>query len=174
MLAVALQAEVDAYIEQFRAEVDEEGHRLVVRNGYHAEREVTTAAGAVAVRQPRVNDKRIDQATGERARFSSAILPRWARKSAQVAEVLPLLYLHGLSSGDFAPALEQFLGTSQGLSAPVISRLTKQWPATGAAGLTRNATLTQGIQTPLRDPTPPVIVNRTPGRARSAWLSSGG
>lgn len=127
MLAAALQAEVDAYIEQFRAEVDEQGHRLVVRNGYHAEREVTTAAGAVAIRQPRVNDKRIDQATGERARFSSAILPRWARKSAQVAEVLPLLYLHGLSSGDFAPALEQFLGTSQGLSAPVITRLTKQW-----------------------------------------------
>ena len=127
MLAAALQAEVDAYIEQFRAEVDEHGHRLVVRNGYHTEREVTTAAGAVRVRQPRINDKRIDEVTGERARFSSAILPRWARKSAQVAEVLPLLYLHGLSSGDFAPALEQFLGTSHGLSAPVITRLTKQW-----------------------------------------------
>ena len=93
-----------------------DGHRLVVRNGYHAPREVTTAAGAVPVRAPRVNDKRIDEVTGERARFASAILPAWARKSPRVAEVLPLLYLHGLSTGDFAPALEQFLGTGAGLS----------------------------------------------------------
>ena len=77
----------------------------MVRNGYHAEREVTTAAGAVPVRAPRVNDKRIDEDTGERRRFSSAILPAWARKSPQVAEVLPLLYLHGLSSGDFVPGV---------------------------------------------------------------------
>ncbi|HUH70117.1 MAG TPA: transposase, partial [Mycobacterium sp.] len=63
MLAAALLAEVAAYIEAHRHEVDEDGHRLVVRNGYHAEREVTTAAGAVAVRQPRVNDKRTDPAT---------------------------------------------------------------------------------------------------------------
>ena len=126
MLAAALQAEVDAYIEQFQAEVDEQGRRLVVRNGYHAQRLVTTAAGAVEVRQPRVNDKRVDEATGKRARFASAILPRWARKSAQVAEVLPLLYLHGLSSNDFAPALEQFLGTGKGLSPAVITRLTRQ------------------------------------------------
>ena len=127
MLAAALQAEVDAYIDQFRTELDEHGRRLVVRNGHHAERLVTTAAGAVTVRQPRVNDKRTDEATGERMRFSSAILPRWARKSAQVADVLPLLYLHGLSSNDFAPALEQFLGSAQGLSAAVVTRLTRQW-----------------------------------------------
>ena len=82
----------------------------MVRNGYHGAREVLTAAGAVPVRAPRVNDKRIDPETGERQRFSSAILPAWARKSPQVAEVLPLLYLHGLSSSDFGPALEQFLG----------------------------------------------------------------
>ena len=126
MLAAALQAEVDAYIDQFRGEVDENGHRLVVRNGHHATRQVTTAAGAVTVRQPRINDKRVD-AAGERMRFSSAILPRWARKSTQVAEVLPLLYLHGLSSNDLAPALEQFLGSSHGLSASVITRLTRQW-----------------------------------------------
>jgi putative transposase len=122
-----LQAEVAAYIEQFVGEVDENGHRLVVRNGYHEPREVTTAAGAVPVRAPRVNDKRTDEATGERKRFSSAILPAWARKSPQVSEVLPLLYLHGLSTSDFAPALEQFLGTSHGLSAATINRLTSQW-----------------------------------------------
>jgi putative transposase len=127
MLAAALQAEVAAYIEQFVDEVDENGHRLVVRNGYHEPREVTTAAGAVPVRAPRVNDKRTDEATGERKRFSSAILPAWARKSPQVSEVLPLLYLHGLSTSDFAPALEQFLGTSHGLSAATINRLTSQW-----------------------------------------------
>jgi putative transposase len=133
MLAAALQAEVAAYIEQFTDEVDERGHRLVVRNGHHEPREVTTAAGAVPVRAPRVNDKRIDEVTGQRMRFSSAILPAWARKSPRVAEVLPLLYLHGLSSSDFAPALEQFLGTSAGLSAKTITRLTEQWQGEAAA-----------------------------------------
>lgn len=127
MLAAALQAEVAAYVEAFADQLDVHGRRLVVRNGFHQPREVTTAAGAVPVRQPRVNDKRIDEATGERRRFSSAILPAWARKSPRVAEVLPLLYLHGLSSGDFGPALTQFLGTSHGLSASVITRLTKDW-----------------------------------------------
>ena len=127
MLAAALLAEVAAYVEAHQHEVDEQGHRLVVRNGFHAPREVATAAGAVPVRQPRVNDKRIDEVTGERKRFSSAILPAWARKSPQVAEVLPLLYLHGLSSGDFVPALEQFLGSSAGLSPATLTRLTAQW-----------------------------------------------
>lgn len=127
MLAAALQAEVAAYIEAHADQVDQDGHRLVVRNGYHEERQVTTAAGAIAVRQPRVNDKRTDETTGERKRFSSAILPAWARKSPQMAEVLPLLYLHGLSSSDFAPALEQFLGSGAGLSAATITRLTAQW-----------------------------------------------
>jgi putative transposase len=96
MLAAALAAEVAAYVEQFADQVDENGHRLVVRNGYHDERTVLTAAGAVPVKAPRVNDQRIDTATGERQRFSSAILPAWARKSPQMTEVLPLLYLHGL------------------------------------------------------------------------------
>jgi putative transposase len=127
MLAAALQAEVAAYVDAFAHEVDEAGHRLVVRNGFHEPREVSTAAGAVPVRAPRVNDKRTEEATGERQRFSSAILPAWARKSPQVAEVLPLLYLHGLSSGDFVPALEQFLGSTAGLSAATVTRLTAQW-----------------------------------------------
>ena len=127
MLAVALQAEVTAYIEALVEEVDEAGHRLVVRNGHRVERDVTTAAGPVTVKAPRVNDKRIDETTGERMRFASAILPAWARKSPRVAEVLPLLYLHGMSSSDFAPALTQFLGTAHGLSPATITRLTKQW-----------------------------------------------
>jgi transposase-like protein len=127
MLAAALQAEVAAYVDQFADQLDQNGRRLVVRNGYHHEREVLTAAGAVTVTAPRVNDKRIDADTGERQRFSSAILPAWARKSPQMTEVLPLLYLHGLSTSDFGPALEQFLGSSAGLSATTITRLTSQW-----------------------------------------------
>ena len=127
MLAAALKAEVAAYVAQFADQLDEKGHRLVVRNGYHQAREVLTAAGAVEVKAPRVNDKRVDPDTGERKRFSSAILPAWARKSPQMSEVLPLLYLHGLSTSDFTPALEQFLGSGAGLSATTITRLTSQW-----------------------------------------------
>jgi len=133
MLAAALQAEVAAYIEANVEEVDEHGRRLVVRNGHRVEREVTTAAGPVTVKAPRVNDKRVDEATGERKRFASAILPAWARKSPRVAEVLPLLYLHGLSSSDFGPALTQFLGTSHGLSPATITRMTKDWQDEAAA-----------------------------------------
>src|SRR3954453_179761 len=110
MLAAALRAEVAAYVDAHADQVDERGRRLVVRNGHHEPRRVTNAAGAVPVRAPRVDDRRTDEVTGERRRFASAILPAWSRKSPRVAEVLPLLYLHGLSSSDFAPALEQFLG----------------------------------------------------------------
>jgi len=140
MLAAALQAEVAAYVEAHAEQVDGDGRRLVVRNGSHAEREVTTAAGAVRVRAPRVNDKRVDEVTGERCRFSSAILPVWARKSPKITEVLPLLYLHGLSSSDFTPALEQFLGSGAGLSASVITRLTAQWQDEQRAFNTRSLT----------------------------------
>src|SRR5215472_13680327 len=129
MLAEALRAEVDAYIAQFAAERGGGGRRLVVRNGYHQSREVLTSAGAVEVTVPRVNDKRTDPGTGERMRFSSAILPPWARRTPKITEVLPLLYLHGLSSGDFVPSLGQFLGSAAGLSAAVITRLTETWRA---------------------------------------------
>ena len=122
MLTAALEAEVNAYIADLSHERDGDGHRLVVRNGYHQPRKVTTVAGAVEVKAPRVNDKRVDEATGERKRFSSAILPPWCRKSPKFAEVLPLLYLHGLSTGDFVPAMEQFLGSSAGLSPATITR----------------------------------------------------
>ena len=129
MLAQALQAEVDDYIARFVHERDENGRRLVVRNGSHQPRTVLTSAGAVDVVAPRVNDRRTDPDTGERTRFASAILPPWCRKTPKIAEVLPLLYLHGLSSGDFVPALGQFLGSTAGLSAPVITKLTETWKA---------------------------------------------
>jgi putative transposase len=127
MLAAALEAEVEAYLAAFADQVDERGRRLVVRNGHARPRPVTTAAGAVEVVAPRVNDKRVDAVTGERARFRSVILPPWCRRSPKVAEVLPLLYLHGLSSGDFVPALEEFFGSRAGLSASAVTRLTTDW-----------------------------------------------
>jgi putative transposase len=127
MLAAALEAEVDAYLAAAGQERDEQGRRLVVRNGHARQRQVTTAAGAVAVRAPRVNDRRVDPASGERVRFRSVILPPWCRKSPKVAEVLPLLYLHGLSTGDFVPALKVFFGSAAGLSAAAITRLVAAW-----------------------------------------------
>ncbi len=114
MLAAALEAEVDAYVSGLVDEVDENGKRLVVRNGHAEARQVVTGAGPVEVVAPRVNDRRVDEATGERRRFRSSILPPWARKSPKVAEVLPLMYLHGMSSKDFAPALEEFFGSAAG------------------------------------------------------------
>jgi len=127
MLAAALEAEVDAYLVELIGEHDAAGHRLVVRNGHARGRTITTVAGAVEIRQPRVDDRRVDPATGERARFKSALVPPWCRKSPKVTEVLPLLYLHGLSTGDFIPALEGFFGSAAGLSASVITRLTGAW-----------------------------------------------
>jgi transposase-like protein len=127
MLAAALEAEVAAYIAAHTDQLDENGRRLVVRNGHAVPRQVLTSSGAVEVTAPRVNDKRVDEQTGQRRRFASVILPAWCRKSPKVTEVLPLLYLHGLSSSDFVPALEGFLGTGSGLSAPTITRLTAQW-----------------------------------------------
>jgi putative transposase len=100
-------------------------------------RTVTTAAGAVEVKSPRVNDKRVDAETGERMRFCSAVLP-WCRKSPKISDVPRLLYLHGLSSGDFVPALEQFLGSAAGLSPATVTRLTQQWQADHAAFMDRD------------------------------------
>lgn len=108
MLAAALEAEVDDYVWRLRGERDELGHALVVRNGHARPRKPLAGAGVIDVEAPRVNDKRVDPETGERMRFASVILPRYVRRSPKVSEVLPLLYLHGLSSLDFVPALKEF------------------------------------------------------------------
>jgi len=121
MLATALLAERRIYLDAHADEVDATGKRLVVGNGYAREREVVTGAGPIPVKAPRVNDKR----DGER--FSSNILPAYMRRSPKVTEVLPVLYLRGLSTGDFAPALAGFLGSDAGLSSSTISRLTEAW-----------------------------------------------
>jgi putative transposase len=138
MLAVALEEEVAAYIAAHTGELDEHGHRLVRRNGHARERVLTTGAGQLPVAAPRVDDRRVDPVTGTRARFRSVILPPWCRRSPKVAEVLPLLYLHGMSSGDFVPALEGFFGAAAGLSASVITRLTAQWQADREAYMARS------------------------------------
>jgi len=109
MIAAALEVEVDEYVASLVDEVDEDGRRLVVRNGRARERRVTVGSGTMGVRAPRVNDKRVDEA-GERQKFSSRILPAYARRSPKVTDVLPVLYLRGLSTGDFAPALRDLLG----------------------------------------------------------------
>jgi len=130
MIAAALEAEVSDYVDQFAEDRDEEGKRLVVRNGRAKERGLTLGSGTVRIKAPRVNDRRLDEETGERERFSSQILPRYARRSPKVTEVLPLLYLHGLSTGDFGPALEDLLGKdARGLSPSSIQRLTESWQA---------------------------------------------
>jgi putative transposase len=139
MIATALEAEAADYVERFAGEYGEDGKRLVVRNGRARERGVTVGSGTVAIRAPRVNDKRVDEETGERMRFSSRILPAYARRSPKVNDVLPVLYLRGLSTGDFRPALEQLLGAdAAGLSPSTITRLCKDWEAEHARFRTRS------------------------------------
>jgi transposase-like protein len=127
MLVKALEDEVATYLAAGAGERDENGHALVVRNGKSRARKVTLGSGTIGVRAPRVNDRRVDE-RGERRRFSSEILPPYMRRSPKVSEVLPILYLRGLSTGDFRPALESLLGKeASGLSATNISRMTAEW-----------------------------------------------
>src|SRR6476646_2680966 len=121
MLLAALKAEVDEYVAQHVDHRDDAGHALVVRNGAAEPRTVTTAAGELEIQAPRVDDRR------EGRRFTSAILPPWARRSPKVTDVLPVLYLRGISTKDFEPALAEFVGTEAGLSASTIQRLTRAW-----------------------------------------------
>src|SRR5919107_1455082 len=109
--------------QQYMLDLDE-----IARQGARRMLAEALEAEAVAVKAPRVNDRRVDE-NGQRRRFRSVILPPYMRRSPKVTEVLPLLYLHGLSSGDFVPALEEFFGTEAGLSASTITRLTRSWQA---------------------------------------------
>jgi transposase-like protein len=129
MLLKALEAEVASYIEAHEQERDERGLALVVRNGKARARKLTLGVGTIEVRAPRINDRRVDE-EGQRRRFTSEILPPYMRRSPKVAEVLPILYLRGLSTGDFRPALEGLLGKdAAGLSPTTIARLTAEWDA---------------------------------------------
>jgi putative transposase len=127
MLVSALEAEVASYLERHQGERDEQGRARVVRNGRAKPRRVTVGSGTVEITAPRVNDRRVD-AEGSRQRFTSAILPPYMRRSPKVAEVLPILYLRGLSTGDFQEALKALLGEdAAGLSPSNISKLLSVW-----------------------------------------------
>jgi len=133
MLATAIEAEVATYIERHAGLRDEQGQRLVVRNGRKDEREIQTGIGPITVRQPRVNDRRVDE-RGQRLRFTSQILPPYLRKTRSLEELIPWLYLKGVSTGDFSEALVALLGPeAPGLSASTIVRLKQVWQEEYAA-----------------------------------------
>ena len=128
MLATALEAEIEAFVDQFAEERLSDGRQRVVRHGYGPERKIQTGIGALEVRRPKVRDRAADVASGEKVRFTSHILPKWARRSRSLDALLPVLYLRGISTGDFQEALSAILGTeAPNLSPGVISRLTAEW-----------------------------------------------
>lgn len=125
MLQLAIQQEVEDYLQARSALVDESGRKLVVRNGFLPEREVVTGLGPVSVRQPRVRDKR---PLNERENFESSILPKYLRKTKSMEELVPWLYLKGVSTNDFPEALQSLIGTGvEGFSATTITRLKSVW-----------------------------------------------
>ena len=127
LLMEAIEAEVASYIAEHQAELDEDGHRLVVRNGHGQERTVVTPVGTLRVSAPRVDDRRVDE-QGQRCRFHSQILPPYLRRTKKVEELIPWLYLKGISTGDFTEALQGLLGSeAPGLSAPTVVRLKEVW-----------------------------------------------
>jgi putative transposase len=127
LLAQAVEAEVAAYVERHADQRDERGHRLVVRNGHKDERQIQTGIGPLTVRQPRVDDQRVD-AEGRRIRFTSSILPPYLRRTQSLEELIPWLYLKGISTGEFSEALAALLGPgAPGLSASTVVRLKEGW-----------------------------------------------
>jgi len=128
MLASALEAEVEAFVGKFAEERLPDGRQRVVRHGYGPERRIQTGIGALEVRRPKVRDRARDGESGEQVRFTSHILPRWARRSRSLDALLPVLYLRGISTGDFQEALSALLGPeAPNLSPGVIARLAAEW-----------------------------------------------
>jgi putative transposase len=128
MLQQAIEAEVQGFLQQQDGRRDEEGNRLVVRNGYQPARKIVTGAGALEVQAPRVRDN--SPIKSERVQFSSALLPPYLRRSKTIEEFIPWLYLKGISTGDFSEALQTLLGEpAKGLSPNVIVRLKDRWTA---------------------------------------------
>jgi len=130
LLAKAVEAEVEEFLASHNTLRTTDGHQRVVRHGHGPERQVQTGIGPVAVRRPKVRDRGGDETAGERIRFSSAILPKWARRSTSLDALLPTPYLRGISTGDFQEALSALLGPkAPNLSPPVIARLKVDWKA---------------------------------------------
>lgn len=136
MLAQAVQAEVETYLKTRQDLVDENGRRWVVRNGYLPERKIQTPMGPIEVKQPRVRDRR---EPAEREAFSSKLLPPYLRKTRSIEELIPYLYLKGVSTGDFSEALQAILGPdAKGLSPSAVVRLKKVWEDEYQAWATRS------------------------------------
>jgi transposase-like protein len=118
LIAEAVEAELQEFLAQFANYRTQQGHRQVVRNGYLPERNIQTGLGPVRVKVPKVRDK-----SGQGIKFNSTLLPPYLRKTKSVEELLPWLYLKGISTGDFQDALQALLGPdAQGISASTISR----------------------------------------------------
>jgi len=125
-LQSAIEREVEEYIQRNRHHVDDQGHRLVVRNGHHPARKIQSGNGPIEVRQPRVNDQRLDE-QGNRFRFTSQILPPYLRKTKAIEELVPWLYLKGISTSDFPEALACLGHDGSGLSATNVVRMKEVW-----------------------------------------------
>ncbi len=127
LLATALEAEIEGFIARYAEQEDEHGHKRVVRNGYLPKREIQTGIGQVAVKVPRVRDRQPDKEKGS-IRFSSSIIPVYLRKTKSMEELIPWLYLKGVSTGDFSDALAALVGNNApGLSPSTIGRLKSVW-----------------------------------------------
>jgi len=125
-LQAAIEREVLEYVERNSHHRDDLGHRLVVRNGHHPARKIQSGNGPIEVHQPRVNDKRVDE-RGNRIRFTSKILPPYLRKSKAIEELVPWLYLKGISTSDFPEALACLGHDGSGLSATNVVRMKEVW-----------------------------------------------
>ena len=125
-LQSAIEREVQEYIDRHSHHLDDQGHRLVVRNGHHPARTIQSGNGAIEVKAPRVNDKRVDE-QGNRIRFTSKILPPYLRKTKAIEELVPWLYLKGISTSDFPEALACLGHDGSGLSATTVVRLKEVW-----------------------------------------------
>jgi transposase-like protein len=137
MLQAAIDAEVDAFIETHQDRRDEQGRRLVVRNGSLPAREILTGAGAIAVKQGRVRDNSPD--ASQRVQFSPSVLPAYLRRTDAIEELIPWLYLKGVSTSDFSEALQALVGErAKGLSANVVVRLKEQWAGEYEAWMQRD------------------------------------
>ena len=123
-LQKAIEDEVAEYVNGAASERDEAGHRLVVRNGHKPPRTILSGLGPIEVKQPRVNDRRVDE-NGVRFRFTSRILPPYLRKTKSIEELVPWLYLKGISTGEMDDALVHLGFDGRGLSATSVTRMTE-------------------------------------------------
>jgi putative transposase len=129
MLQTAIEKEVSAFIEKNKHNTDTNGYRLAVRNGYKPERDILTGIGPIKIKQPRVDDRKLRKINNEQA-FTSEILPRFLRRVPSIDNLIPVLYLKGISTGDFSTALSSILGDGvKNLSANTIVRLKEGWEA---------------------------------------------